>query len=262
MTDAQTTCTTCGTLIRQFTADRYQGLCVLCDRDAAAIPPDDFKLPSELLDRIKALGQDPDLFLEMTWCDGVPYTLGFLNKIEESQKLHDHWAPRLRAFAKQCRLDAPPPSPAALAPRDLAKLPIYEASIRRSERITPSRRSEALFCSIPLIAIPVALRCWPGEDERTVVLTPDEWNKWQKIYKHPDDAFWWFSDVWWRIDDPPNPGAPGMDGKKLTLPEGETPWLVTAGLMMGPMSGGSTSELWSWNGTSARFVEEVSRIYA
>ncbi|RLS74866.1 MAG: hypothetical protein DWI01_00855, partial [Planctomycetota bacterium] len=110
MTDAQTTCTTCGTLIRQFTADRYQGLCVLCDRDAAAIPPDDFKLPSELLDRIKALGQDPDLFLEMTWCDGVPYTLGFLNKIEESQKLHDHWAPRLRAFAKQCRLDAPPPS--------------------------------------------------------------------------------------------------------------------------------------------------------
>lgn len=262
MTEAQTTCTTCGKLIRQFTADRYQGLCVLCHRDAAAIPPYDFKLPRELLDRIEALGEDPDRYLRMTWQSGVPYTHGYLDKIEASDQLHDHWAPILRAFAKQCRVDAPLPSPAALAPRDLAKLPIYEALVRRSERVTPSRSSEALFCSIPLMAIPVVLRCWPGDDDRTVVLTPDEWNQWRKIYQHPDDAFWWFSHVWWRIDDPPDPDAPGMDGKKLALPEGETPWLVTSGILMGPMSGGSTSELWSWNGTSARFVKRVSRIYA
>ena len=261
MTDAQTTCTTCGALIRQITADRNQGLCVPCERRAAAIPPDDFKLPFELLERIEALGADPDRFLEMTWRDGVSYTLGFLEKIEESNRLHDHWAPILLAFAKQCRLDAPPPSSAALAPRDLAKLPIYEASIHRSERLPPSRRSEALFCSIPLLAIPVALRCWPGDDERTVVLTPDEWDEWRKIYQHPDNAFWWFAHVWWRIDDPPDPDAPGMCGKNLTLPEGETPWLVTSGLAWGPLAGGWTTELWSWNGTSARFVKEVGRAY-
>jgi hypothetical protein len=44
---------------------------------------------------------------------------------------------------------------------------------------------------------------WPGEDESTILLTPEEKSRWHAIYSHPKDAHWWFVNYRWSIDDSP-----------------------------------------------------------
>jgi hypothetical protein len=193
----------------------------------------------------------------MAWREGVPFVFGFMDKIAECDCLYSQWSPKLREFVRQCRVANPIPPLESLPPRERAKLPIYEAKIQNAERLPSRRRSEVVFCCLPVEAIPVAQQSWPGDDERSVFLTADELSRWRQIYRHPESSFWWFIHYWWTVEDPPKPNGRWSHGKVLTVPDGADPWLVVSGLHWGALAGGEVAELWSWNGKDARFVKHV-----
>ena len=49
-------------------------------------------------------------------------------------------------------------------------------------------------------AMRLAMSLWPGEDERSVFLTPEEMSRWHAIYEHPEESFWWFANSLWPVN--------------------------------------------------------------
>lgn len=262
MSEPKIQCVDCRTVILQRTADHHSGRCAPCNQKAAAIPPSEFEIPGELLKRLTVLKlnlEQQTFFREMVWREGTQFANRILDKIEEGNKLYREWAPRLRAFAAECRAFQPP-GPCSLTNCDRAKQQIYEAKLAR-----PAVACERVaICQMPLIAIQVAQRLWPQDDSQIVLLTPEEVAKWNEIYSHPEESFWWFAHFMWSIDDSPTPEcflateqtANAWDNDDLQ--PGETPWIISVGEMHGPLAGAGHDELWAWNGSEARFIQEVS----
>ena len=163
-------------------------------------------------------------------------------------------APRLRAFANECRKAQPPPDADSLSNSDREKQRIYETKL--STHVLEPGVLLALCC-MPLIAIPIAQRLWP-HNERNVFLTHEENKQWHDLHCHPDDPFQWWNDFTWNIHDSPERDfwmLPGfLQDDKNDLKDGEVPWLVTVGHSSGPLFGSGHWELWSWDGTQAKFV--------
>ena len=96
-------------------------------------------------------------------------------------------------------------------------------------------------------------------------MTPEEFLRWRGIYplsesvdtRDSDESC--FLDYWWIVDDDPDLSR-YTDGQLHGIAENESAWLVDAGFFWGPMAAGATSELWAWNGKSARRVAELSRM--
>lgn len=128
--------------------------------------------------------------------DGMENSI-IIDKIAESNSLYQKWSPKLFKFAAQCRADQPTAPEISLSDSDRAKQHIYESKIKNAERLPQKlTRNKVIVCRMPLIAISVAQRLWPGEDDNTVILTPEEKSKWADIYSHPKDTFWWFIHYW------------------------------------------------------------------
>jgi hypothetical protein len=241
MSEPKTRCVDCGRAILQSTADRHDGRCKLCYRP---VPPQDFQLSLDLAERVAALKEDPADFREMAWQLGklgADFVYGYLDYIEERNRLYRQWSPQLRAFAAKCREDQPPPGEESLSNCERAKQRVYEEKLNlNSPHIGPG--VTVVICSMPLLAIPVAQRLWPRANDRMVILTPEEKARWNEMYLHPEGAMPWFSHYWWSIDD---------------SPKGEHRWVVTVGQSyLG--SGCGRSELWSWNGRQAKFIRVLS----
>src|SRR5580704_6535310 len=98
MSESKTQCADCGTEILQRTADRHDGRCVPCYHKTAAFPPQGFELPRELAKRFAALNEDPTEFRQLAWQHGAEFASGFIDALEERDRLYREWAPRLRAF--------------------------------------------------------------------------------------------------------------------------------------------------------------------
>jgi|SRR5262245_35706710 len=257
MSEAKTQCIACGAKILQRTADRNDGLCAPCHAKAAAIPPHGFEIPSDIAERLAALNKDPAGFREMAWRNGAEFVHGFIDKLEQRNELYRKWSPRLRAFADECRKSRSLLNDDSLSSCDREKQRIYEAKLGR-----PMLRQDmaVAICRMPLIAMSIAQRLWPSDDERSVLLTPEEESRWNEMYLHPEGAFWWFAHFWWNIDDSPEQEP---DGQKLMrwndddVPNGESPWLLTVGHSYGPLAGGGHQELWSWNRRHAKFIKDL-----
>ena len=136
------------------------------------------------------MNEDPLAFREIAWREGVDFLNGYIDTISESNDLYLKWSPKLLAFANQCRSDHPIPSENSLSDSDRAKQQIYEAKIKNAERL-PQKLTHNMvtICGMPLVAISVAQRLWPGEDDNTIIQTPEEQLKWDEIYSHPNDTF-------------------------------------------------------------------------
>lgn len=214
-------------------------------------------VPKDIADRLRALDHDPSEYADMVLSQGPDFVRGFVSKIEEADRLFHEWWPKLRDFAEASRRKNPVAAESTLSDRDKAKLSIYETLVTKAERVPLRRTNEALICSMPLLGIPAAVSLWPGTEENSVILTPDEMSEWGDIYEHQPEAFWWFTDYWWRIEDPPKPNTLWTHDTELTTPESTAPWLVVSGLSWGSLAGGETADLWSWDGTHAEFVENV-----
>jgi hypothetical protein len=107
-----------------------------------------------------------------------------------------------------------------------------------------------------LIGFSVAERLWPGQEDNVVLLTPNEMKQWHDFYHHPEASFWWFSYYQWEIEDPPKTIGIWADAR-VSVPDDEDPWLVISGLTWGSLAGGGDAKLWSWDGTRARFIDDV-----
>lgn len=218
-------------------------------------------IPSDLIARLEKLGEHPAKVTESLSRWGHESFLSLLQlyveRGEERVSLFHQWSPRLRAFAAECRTNNQCSEVEALEARDRAKLAIYESKIAKTERLTPRCNFEITICCTPAIGIPVAQQLWPGR-ELTVILTLEEWRRWcDDIYTHPAEADQWWIQYWWQIEDPPIPLPAPLRNWDLTVPDGESPWMVTSGLSWGSFAGGSMSELWAWNGKEARYVRDI-----
>jgi hypothetical protein len=214
---------------------------------------------------VTALNEDPAHFREMAWQlwqHGADFVYGYLDRIEERNRLYRQWSPQLRAFAAKCREDQPPPGEESLSNSERAKQRVYEEKFNlNSPEI--GRGVTAVICSMPLIAIPVAQRLWPQANDRRVILTPEEEARWNEMYSHPKGAFPWFSRIWWSIDDSPKRDFSRSDDETFFLwderdvQEGEDPWVVKVAESYFS-SGFGHAELWSWNGRQAKFIRVLS----
>lgn len=258
--EPKTQCANCGAKILQRTADEYGGLCVPCRRSAAAIPPDDFELPHDLAERLISFSPNLAYYRQMLWLHGIDAVERDIQRYEEKENLYRKWLPVLREFADSCRKSQPEPEEISLNSSDRAKQQIYEAKIGNIRNWR--HRHTITICRMPLLAMPVARRLWPGEGDSTVLLTPDEESRWSGIFSAPKSYFLLFEYYWWDIRNP------SSDDLSL-IPEAQDIltvstcwkqfWLVTSGVKWGPMAGGVTEELWSWDGNQCELIGVVSQ---
>ena len=258
----KTRCVKCGRAVLQSKADKLDGLCGTCYHEDAAIAPDDFNIPHHLAERLVSMNENPLDYRQMAWRDGLDFLAGYIDKISERNELFEKWFPKLLTFVAQCRDKRPILPENWLSNVNRAKQKIYETKIMNAERLPPNRK-KVTICCMPLIGISVARSLWPGEDEHTVILTLEEQTKWNEIYSHPKDTFWWFVEYWWSIDD--SPMQKFSIGERFTISnwddndvqEGNRPWLVHSGLRWGRLYGGTKTELWLWDGNNCKFIRTI-----
>jgi hypothetical protein len=261
----KTRCIKCGRPVLKSKADKLGGLCGSCHHAAAAIPPDDFYIPHHLAKRLVALNENPLDYREMAWRDGLDSLAHYIDSLSKCNDLYEKWFPKLREFADQCRAERPILPEKWLSPIDRAKQQVYKIKITNAERLA-FEGNGVIFCCLPLIGIPVAEKLWPGEDDSTILLTPEESSRWDEIYSHPEDALWWFIDYSWSIDDSPERQFSLAENFTISyweeneVPEGSFPWLVHSGLRWGPLLGGHKIELWLWDGKNCKFIRITSHI--
>lgn len=255
MSEPKTQCAACGVQILQRTADNYNGLCAPCHCKAAAIPPDDFQIAPDHVQRLLSIGEDPSEYRERAWQAGDSF-VSTIEMLEDCYNRYHEWSPKLRQFAGKCREELPEPSDDSLDRRDRAKQHIYENKIKNADRLL-QRRPTVTICRMPLLAIPVARRLWPGQDDSTILLTPEEHTRWGEAYSHPQYSLWWFVHYWWHIDDAPQLEISTGD---LTLSKPHSLWRVTSGLQWGPLFGSCNTELWSWDGTDCKYISTMSQL--
>jgi hypothetical protein len=264
MSESNTICSACKAKISKRTADEHAGLCDLCHHKAATIPPDNIEIPHDFAEHLFAMNEDPLIYRKIAWRENADFHRGYIDKIAENNDLYQKWSPKLFEFAAQCRVDQPIPPESSLSDSDRAKQLIYEAKIKKAERLPQKQsRNKVTVCRMPLVAISVAQKLWPGENDDTVILTPEEQSKWDEIYSHPKDTFWWIIDYWWSIDDSPEQkwtfgDVAFYNWNDNEIPEGSSPWLVLSGLQWGSLFGGSDTELWLWDGSRCKFIRTTS----
>ena len=257
-------------LIFTTTSDKYleirRLIITLCHHKAAKTPPDSIEIPHDFAENLFAMNDDPLVYRKIAWQENADFHRGYINKIAESNDLYQKWSPRLFEFAAQCRADQPIPPGGSISDSDRAKQQIYETKIKNAERLPQKlTHNKVTICRMPLVAIPAAQELWPGEDEHTVILTLEAELKWNEIYPHPKDTFWWFVDYWWSIDDSPEQKYVLSEDFTISnwedndVPDGNRPWLVHSGLGWGPLYGGTKTELWLWNGNNCKFVRITGR---
>ena len=261
MSEPNTICSACRAEISQRTADTHDGLCDLCHHKAARTPSSNIEIPHDFAEHLFAMNEDPLVYRKLAWRENADFHRGYIDKIAESNDLYQKWSPKLSEFAAQCRANQPTPPESSLSDIDRAKQQIYENKIKNAERLPHKlTHNKVIVCRMPLVAISVAQRLWPGEDDNAVILTPEEESKWAEIYSHPKDTFWWFIHYWWSIDDSPEQkwtfgDAAFYNWNDNEIQEGTSPWLVHSGLQWGSLFGGSKTELWLWDGKHCKFVE-------
>jgi hypothetical protein len=208
------------------------------------------------------MNENPLDYRKMAWRDGLDFLALYIDKISERNELFEKWFPKLLAFADQCRDNRPILTENWLSKVDRAKQQIYKTKVTNAERLPPDR-NKVTICCMPLIAIVVAQKLWPGKDESTILITPEEKSKWHEIYSRPKDTFWWFVNYWWSIDDSPKQNFSIKERFTISnwddndVPEANRPWLVHSALQWGPLYGGTKTDLWLWDGNNCKFIKTI-----
>ncbi|MFT3882946.1 MAG: hypothetical protein QM703_25230 [Gemmatales bacterium] len=249
-----TTCRVCHAATMQRMADRRGGHCLKCHLRLKWLSSPDSGRRRELYQRLIAVDQDPHPVMQNSWLQEDSTFLERLECTEESKRRYLEWAPHLRQFAKASREILPIPDASEWSASDREKQRIVELR----PPYHSSSKYRVTICSMPLLALAVARRCWPAHPD-IVYLTSEERNQWFDTFYRHDDRYLWYSYWNLQIDDPPVRETPMGSGKTMALwslgelEPGEQPWLFWGGSGT-PLCGTSNSELWAWNGVRARLI--------
>jgi hypothetical protein len=256
MSESKTRCVACPTPIDERTADEHDGLCAPCYYKSALAPPDGFEIAPDLVQRLVAMGEDPAEHRQMAWRVRAELFQRHIDKLEARKRHFDDWSSRLYEFSRTCREENPSPRDEELSDRDRGIQRVYQAKFE-----TPPLEgdNEVAICQMPLIAMPVAQRCWVPDGKPIVLLTPDEISRWDEMPSRPEDPFRWETRHWWHVDDSPRRQysigeVMHTEWEETDIPDGHAPWLVTVGHASAPICGWGQTELWLWNGTVATFA--------
>jgi|GEM_PF-5915436 len=264
MADRSTTCTVCGVVIQELTAERNEGLCTPCHRKLTGVdPPDAFEIPADLAAHMISKGYDPRGYRKFAWQHRFDpeymkdYFRSDAERQSECDALRDAWWPRLRDFAEQCRHEVPLPAADILSELDRAKQQVYVALFNGARRDSDGKKVP--ICNLPLIAIPIAHECWP-QRERAVYLTPEELSRWGEIYSHPREVEWWFVHERWSVDEfKGNVTDPQLRLDPAAV-AGKCLWTVYTSSYAGGLIGSGKTDLWSSDAGGCRRLRTLMRL--
>ena len=262
MNGSKTRCATCGVAIQHRTADGHFGLCRPCYRKAVAKPPDGFEVPHDLALRIASQGGDPAAYREMLWRDGADSVHRFLNRIDDAADEYRRWAPRLRAFAAECRRAVPAPAIESLAGPEREQYHLLRtkmSAFAKSEEslvVLTGQPHHMAVLSTSRVGLAAAQEVFRGSDAG--VLEKSEHHRWfAEIYQAGDLAFWWYALAWWSVEE----GIAGEEAVRIrrqhAISAGGSCWIVRSGVQWGRLAGGGDAELWRWDGRRAEFIEKL-----
>ena len=212
------------------------------------------KLPPDLSDRLQRFGVDIEQFAREFRREGLSFAERYVEDLEEGENLFNQWFPRLKKHERDCQEKRQYPQLDSLSKADQAKYDLYVKAIEELERLPCSNPCKTRIFTLPLLGQLAAATLWPSQVENSVLLTREEHDAWDKIYHHPEESFWWFIYHWCNVDSPRDERLCARIEKEFTLEDGCEWWVVTTGLLWGPLFGGERGELWSWNGHTAKYV--------
>ena len=212
--------------------------------------PHDKLFLEDISRRITQLGMKPDFYIELYHSEGADFVQDFVASIEKSAALADLWYPQLCKFEAKCREKFSLPTIEDLDANQKGQYEIYCKKIKCADPVSRGPHIVYQF-SLPPIGLLAAQELWPTKLNRSVLLTPDEWEQWKTVYQHSNEDVWWFTDLWWNVSVP-------LDEELFQrLPSGEQLWIVTEGQRWGSLAGGEKKEVWAWNGEHTRFVDDL-----
>lgn len=260
MNASKTRCAACGASILQRTADSHFGLCRPCYWKAIVKPPDGFNVPQDLVRRISAQEGDPEAYREMVWREGADFVHTFLNRIDDAADEYRRWAPKLRAFAAECRRAVPVPAIESLTGPEREQYRLLHtkmaafAKSKESPVVLTGKPHHLAVLSTSRVGLAAAQEVFHGSG--AAILEESEQRRWfAEIYQADDLAFWWYALAWWSIEE----GITGQEaeraGRQYPISAGSSYWVVRSGVQWGPLAGGGDAELWRWDGQRAEFIE-------
>ena len=217
-------------------------------------------LSQEAIRQLDNLGYTSDNereFYQSIWdSEGASLFWGFLRKEQESRDLCNHWAPRLREYASQCRNSAPLPSVESLSDIERAEYNILcdkIADAHRKEEITARKKNNVVILHSSPVGLLAAHEILGPPSDSVIHLLDAENSHWfSEIYKIDDGA-----PFWWSIKSVHDIHKFDSDYIAKNYPKSDdlTYWVVTDGCQWGDMAGGANHELWKWDGTNAEAIE-------
>ena len=179
---------------------------------------------------------------------------------EEHAEGYRRWFPRLQAFAADCRRAVPIPDPTCISAAARAQHRILLAKMRKSAcedgPTSPQRQrpNRAVILSTTRVGLAAAREVF-GETD-AVILQDSELQRWfAEVYSRDrdDGPLWWHSVYWWTLREGPDEVDRRL-GVSCPTPDDGICWIVEEGESFGPLSGGSRSEFWRWDGRQAEFI--------
>ena len=201
-------------------------------------------------------------FFQSIWeSEGESFFWSFLEKEQESRDLCNRWAPRLREYAAQCRINDPLPTVQSLSAVDRAKYQILcdkIANSRREEEIKPRKKHNVVILRSSAVGLLAVHQVLGPPTDSVIHLLDAENSRWfNDLYSPGGESFWWYSFFWWSIKNADDMHKRDSDyiAKNYPKPNGFNYWVVTDGCQWGDLAGGANHELWKWDGANAEAIE-------
>ena len=163
----------------------------------------------------------------------------------EINEAFNHWSPKLRDYAAECRRLRPMPNGGSLSAAELEQFRIL-CGVLKEFRDSPIRMPAPylnIFHGSPITLLAANEIFGPLADA-VVPLLSDEQDKWFNEIFHGADG--WFGSCWVTIHDPvPSVFAEGFD-THWPPADGIRYWVLTKA-----RAGGASHEVWKWDGQVA-----------
>lgn len=197
-------------------------------------------LPEDLIKEIERLGENVATFEWIANSEGLDFARTFAASIARTARLFEKWFPRLEDFhEQQCKVRVDKTDSRIAESINRILLP----KIVDAERVPQRNSFTATIFTAPFCAHEILKENWPGDYPNSVILTPEETERWHKIYDEQSDD-WWFTFQDWDVTVNPPGDSFWLEHCEYSVPPDSQSLLVIWGLQWGSLAGGHQAELW------------------